>query len=194
MANNFNQWDGKVLPPSAFAHVVLRTNNMPRMRAFYIEFLGARVVHENDSLTFITYDDEHHRLALVQHPDLSPKVKASCGVDHFAYAYSTLSDLLLSYRHRQRGGMLPFWSVNHGPTISLYYKDPDGNVIELQADNFDTNHETDAFMKSASFAENPVGTDVDPEDLIRRLESGESELVLKRRVEIGPRSKGPGSD
>jgi hypothetical protein len=79
------------------------------------------------------------------------------------------------------------WSVNHGPTTSIYYRDPDGNMLETQVDNFDSVDAANEFMKSKYFAENPVGTDVDPEDLIARIKEGESDADLKRRVEIGPR-------
>jgi hypothetical protein len=39
-----------------------------------------------------------------------------------------------------RGGLLsgvePAFSLDHGMTMSLYYKDPGGNFVELQNDNF----------------------------------------------------------
>jgi hypothetical protein len=54
-------------------------------------------------------------------------------------------------------------------------------------DNFDTIEATNEFMMSKYFEENPLGTDFDPEDLIRRLQSGEDDAALKKRVEIGPR-------
>jgi hypothetical protein len=54
-------------------------------------------------------------------------------------------------------------------------------------DNFDDPEEATKFMKSKFFSENPIGTDFDPEDLIKRLLNGESESVLKKRVEMGPR-------
>ena len=69
----------------------------------------------------------------------------------------------------------------------MYYKDPDGNMLETQVDNFETNEEVGEFMMTEEFAMNPIGTDFDPEDLIARLRGGEDERVLKKRVEIGPR-------
>ena len=42
-------------------------------------------------------------------------------------------------------------------------------------------------MVSKHFAENPIGTDFDPEEYIRRLKAGEDEGELKKRVEIGAR-------
>jgi catechol-2,3-dioxygenase len=34
-------------------------------------------------------------------------------------------------------GITPFVSVNHGLTTSFYYRDPDGNGVELQIDNLE---------------------------------------------------------
>jgi hypothetical protein len=82
---------------------------------------------------------------------------------------------------------LASWCVNHGPTTSVYYKDPDGSLIETQVENFDGQEEADAFMMSNGYRENPVGVDVDMEDLITRLRAGEDQKILKKRVEMGPR-------
>jgi len=46
----------------------------------------------------------------------------------------------------------------------MYYSDPDGNKIEIQVDNFDTPEAANEFMTSKYFAENPIGTDFDPEE------------------------------
>ena len=60
-------------------------------------------------------------------------------------------------------------------------------MLETQVDNFATPDEASAFMMGQHFRENPIGTDIDPEDYITRLRNGESEDSLKPRVEIGPR-------
>ncbi len=177
----------KVLSPSTLAHVVLRTPNIRPMEDFYVTFLGGRVAHRNSALSFITYDEEHHRIALIEAPQKLPKVRSSHGLEHIAFGYPTLSDLMLSYRQRKERGIFPIWCVNHGPTTSIYYKDPDGNILETQVDNFDTADEANEFMSTEAFAENPIGTDFDPEELIRRLDAGEDDRVLKKRKEIGPR-------
>lgn len=178
----------KVLSPQKLAHVVLRSSDKESMTRFYETFLGGRIVFTNEALSFITYDEEHHRIAILQVPGTEPKNKKSCGLEHIAFTYPTLKDLFTAYRQRKAHKILPIWSVNHGATTSIYYRDPDGNMLETQVDNFDTNEKTNNFALSGYFAENPVGTDIDPEDMMRRLENGESEEVLKRRVEIGPRS------
>ena len=55
-------------------------------------------------------------------------------------------------------------------------------------DNFDTIEGATAFYNSKYFAENPIGTDFDHETFVERLNSGESEESIKKRVEIGPRT------
>jgi len=189
-AVNFNATDSdKVTSPSKLAHVVLRTNtsNFQAMITFYKTFLGATITAENAMLAFLTYDDEHHRIAILGLPDTKPKQQTTCGLEHIAFTFDTLTDLLLAYRQRKNRGIEPVWSVNHGPTTSIYYKDPDGNMLETQVDNFETLKQAAEFMESGAFEENPIGTDFDPEDLIRQLEAGGEEKELKVRKEMGPR-------
>ena len=59
---------------------------------WYRKVLHAWPAFENDFLAFITYDDEHHRLAFVNTPGAADPAPA--GVDHFAYTYATLDDLV----------------------------------------------------------------------------------------------------
>jgi hypothetical protein len=40
---------------------------------------------------------------------------------------------------------------------------------------------------SKDFAENPIGVDFDPEEMIRRIQQGENEEILQQRPNIGPR-------
>jgi catechol-2,3-dioxygenase len=187
MTADSNAPGSKVKSPSKLAHVVLRTAKFHDMVEFYKTVLGAKATFESDHIAFLTYDEEHHRVAIAGLPNTGPKVPTSSGLEHFAFTFDSLEDLALAYQQRKAKGILPFWSINHGPTTSIYYRDPDGNQIETQVDNFDTPEEADAFMRSKEFAENPVGTDFDPEDLVRQLQAGEDENVIKKRIEIGVR-------
>jgi hypothetical protein len=38
-----------------------------------MKFLGAEASYENEILSFLTYDEEHHRVAIVKVPDTGPK-------------------------------------------------------------------------------------------------------------------------
>jgi catechol-2,3-dioxygenase len=146
------------------------------------------VTYGNEILSFITYDEEHHRVALIGVPTIVPKNANSCGLEHIAFSFDSLASLLKSYRDRKAHGIKPVWCVNHGPTTSIYYKDPDGNMLETQVDNFETVDEATAFMKSDKFTEDPTGTDFDAEELLDSLAKGVDEKVLLKRREIGPRA------
>ena len=179
----------KVIAPAKLAHVVLRTGRFKHMVKFYKTFLGAEATYENKILSFMTYDEEHHRIAIVDIPGTSTGAPHPeyPGLAHIAFTFNTLEDLCLAYRQRKSKGIVPIWSVNHGPTTSIYYQDPDGNQLETQVDNFDTVEATNCFMSSPEFAENPIGVDFDPEDLIAKLKQNVDHMILKKRANVGPR-------
>lgn len=164
--------------PIKFAHVVLKTSKYEEMRSWWLNFLGASVRHGNDFISFLSYDDEHHRLAIVNFPDLPDRDPKSAGVEHFAYTFASLDDLFDQYERLKAQGVLPYWTINHGFTLSAYYRDPDGNQAELQIDTLNPD-EADEFMHGPLFAANPIGINVDFDALVARRRSGASvdELV-----------------
>lgn len=179
---------GPVLPPARMAHLALRTAKYQAMVDFYQKFLGAHVSFSQPGLSFLSYDSEHHRVVIMEEPEVKPRDHTVSGMHHMAFAFSSLEDLLRAYQQRKAHGFVPLWCVNHGPTTSMYYKDPDGNLLETTLDNYDTPEEANAFLAGPLFAENPVGVDYDPEELMKRVLNGESEKELKTRKEIGPRA------
>jgi catechol-2,3-dioxygenase len=106
------------ITPVKFGHVVLRTSDMPRLRDWYLGVLNARVSYQNDQVSFITYDDEHHRVGIVQLPGVTTKSESSTGLEHLSFTYSDLGSLLATYRRLKESAIEPFWCINHGPTIS----------------------------------------------------------------------------
>lgn len=174
-----------IVSPAKLAHVVLRTAQYERLLDWYMLVLHATPAYRNDSLAFISYDDEHHRIAILAIPDLAPQPEGVVGVHHFAFTYDSLRTLLENYERLAALGIEPVYPINHGPTTSLYYADPDGNQIELQVDNFDTAEESTDFFFSEAFAKNPIGVEFDPADLLRRLRAGEDERLLKARPDVG---------
>ncbi len=171
------------MPPSKLAHVVFQTNRMPEMRDWYCTVLGGHVIYENPHLSFICYDDEHHRVALIDFGPLAPRdpaagselmVKATepPGLHHVAFTFGSMEEFLGTYVRLKGSAICPFFCVNHGPTTSMYYRDPDGNRIELQIDNFATAEEGQAWMHSAAFDKNPIGVEFDPDELVKRFQAG----------------------
>ena len=181
----------KVKSPAHLAHVLLKTAQPNEMIDFYCRFLGGRIAFRTQRMAFISYDEEHHRIAIAAMPNTTPKDHKSSGLEHVAFTYETLDDLVLAYEQRKQLGMEPIWCVNHGPTTSIYYQDPDGNHLETQVDNFDTADAATEYMESQEFAENSVGFDFEAEDLVARLRSGEDHKSIKRRIGTGPRPNPP---
>ena len=171
----------KPIPPALFAHVVVKTKQIDEIVRWYETVLGAHVVFRNDLICFMTYDHEHHRIAFIQVPENTDVPEGSGAVDHIAYSYRHLGELLSTYYRLKQRGILPVRTINHGPTISFYYRDPDRLMLELQVDNFETLEETTAFFQSEEFAENPIGVFVDPDSLRAAWEAGLSWEEIRRR-------------
>jgi catechol-2,3-dioxygenase len=173
--------------PTKLAHVVLRTAAKQPLLDWYCTVLEGEIVFDNAFIGFLTYDDEHHRIAVVQMPDIQQPAHPAPGLHHLAFTYANLADLLHTYERLKDVGIKPEWCINHGPTTSMYFADPDGNRVELQIDNFPTAEEATAWIRSPEFEENPIGVDFDPEQLVARYRQGEPESELRKRPNIGPR-------
>ncbi len=170
------------------AHVVYRTYKFKEMLAWYQEMFQARVQHQNPVMAFLTYDDEHHRFGLIDLGAIQPNVdepehRGLVGVEHIAYTYTSLEHLFENYTHLKSRGILPYWCIHHGLTVSMYYADPDGNQHECQVDCFESTKESNAYITSPDFAVNPVGVEFDPEDWLSQVRAGASLTdFLVRRV------------
>lgn len=179
--------------PAKLAHIVLKTPRMDAMIAWYTTVLDAVLVFRDKRVAFLTYDNEHHRVALIAVPSflrlparfwaLHRKV---FGVDHIAFTYAGLDDLMRTYRRLADVGIRPVWTINHGPTISMYYEDPDGTRLELQIDVFETNQDLLDWINGGEFDDNPIGTEFDPDVLERELQSGTSVAELTQRGAAPP--------
>jgi len=171
--------------PAKFAHVVLKTPNLKRARDWYLTLLQGRVGFENDMVCFVTYDDEHHRVGLLTIPGLVAPPPNAYGLEHLAFTYGSLGTLLANYRRLKRLGVEPYWTINHGPTISMYYRDPDGNKVETQYDVFATADEATDFINKY-YGENFMGIIFEPEHMAQRYEAGEALGSLVKRPPLPP--------
>src|SRR3954467_10720007 len=87
--------------PSRFVHVVYRTRRFDEMVRWYQTVFDARVQHRDPALAFLTYDDEHHRFAFANLDVLQPggehERRGAIGIDHVAYTYGSIGELLENY-------------------------------------------------------------------------------------------------
>jgi catechol 2,3-dioxygenase-like lactoylglutathione lyase family enzyme len=163
--------------PSKFAHVVYKTHRYAGMVDWYSRVFEARIQYRDERFTFLTYDDEHHRVAFVNLGPLPPGSEnpgaSAPGVHHVAYTWKNLDELIGTYKRLASLGIRPVSPIRHGFTLSLYYADPDGNGLEFQIDLLDERAACE-FMHGPVFARNPFGESFDPDALIARYESGRS--------------------
>lgn len=168
--------------PRLLAHVVYQTRQYDAMIRWYETVFQAHTVHRDPALAFLTFDEEHHRFAIANLDVLrgdtaNAGTRGEIGVNHVAWTFASAHDLLACYKRLKAQGILPYWPVHHGPTLSLYYADPDGNRMEFQADAMSV-ADMNAFMAGPAMAANPVGVGWDPDAALARAEAGASEAEL----------------
>ncbi len=151
------------LRPARFGHIVLRSSRFAEMLPWYKTFLNAEPLFETPFLSFLTFDDEHHRLLVAHDPNATPRPATAEGVAHWAYLFDSLGDLMTTYARLRGEGITPSNCVNHGFQFSLYYRDPDNNEVELGCDNFATRKEMNDWFAEGHFAKNFYGHEFDPE-------------------------------
>lgn len=159
---------------------MLQTGQLPVLRDWYLRVLDAHVVFENDMLCFMTFDEEHHRLALVQLPQPAPRTSMTVGLAHSAYTFESLDSLLAKYAALKEADIQPHVPVQHGPTTSLYYRDPDGNMVELQIDNMPPDKATQ-YLRGEEYSSDPVGPSFDPGAMLAALRAGTPKSELTTR-------------
>ncbi len=165
-----------------FAHVVFQTGQPDQMRDWYCAVLDGHVVYQDAALCFITFDDEHHRVALLTPPTpLERKSLATACTHHVAYTFARLDDLLDRYVLLRDKDVRPAVSIAHGVTTSMYYQDPDGNFVEMQIDNFAEPEQATAYMHGAEYAADSVGPAFDPEAMLAARRGGAAVEELTAR-------------
>lgn len=167
-----------------FAHVVFHTAQAKEMTDWYCTVLDGHVVYSDDALSFITFDEEHHRVALIHPPGekLERKTPATAAMHHTAYTFDDLDDLLDRFQMLRDRGIEPAVCIAHGVTTSMYYQDPDGNFAELQIDNFEQPDDATAYMNGPEYAGDSVGPAFDPQAMADARRAGASVDKLINRA------------
>jgi catechol 2,3-dioxygenase len=168
-------------------HVNLKTARLEEMIAWYGLVVGMRPTYVYPGGAWLSNDDANHRLALLYTPAIydDPDKVVHAGMHHTAFEYTALDELLGTYLRLKDSGEVPHSVLDHGMTLSFYYLDPDGNSVELQVDLFGDWARSTEFMHGERFNEDPIGTYVDPDQLIAAWREGVELEELHRRAYHG---------
>ena len=113
-------------------HLVLWIGDVERSVRFYRDVLGFEVAHQYPNAAFmrIPGSGDDHNLGLFEQPGLREPDPRSARMYHAAWEVAELGDLARARRMLIDAGALVGQS-DHGVSLSLYAKDPDGLEFEL---------------------------------------------------------------
>src|SRR5262245_13532095 len=120
--------------PKYLGHVNIYVRNVERSHKWYEDVLG---LHTYDYMpgraAFMSADEEQsHEVALMQVGDDAPlQQKGQVGLNHMAWRLESLDDLKEFYHRIKAKGIKPDHIADHGISLGIYLRDPDGNGVEV---------------------------------------------------------------
>jgi catechol-2,3-dioxygenase len=119
-----------------FSHFGFFVKNLERMREFYTETLGFKVTDEGIArgrpIVFLSRNpDEHHQIVLVEGRDDDE----SLVINQISLRAGNLDDLRdVKTAVESQNDITHVDPVDHGTAWSLYFRDPEGNRVEIFID------------------------------------------------------------
>ncbi len=121
----------------SFSHIGLHCVDLERMVDFYTRVLGFtetdRGVARGNRIVFTSWDaGDHHQVVLVAgRPDAS----GFNHVNQMSFRVPRLEDVQIVWRRvKDELGVHDMRGTNHGNAFSLYFRDPEGNRVEIFCD------------------------------------------------------------
>ena len=119
--------------PKGLGHINIYVRNAERSREWYEDVLGLHTYDLRPDAAFMTANKEvSHEIALVQVGDDAPgPERGRVGLNHMAWYMESLEDLEELYMRMKEKNVPIDRVANHGVSIGIYLRDPDGNGIEV---------------------------------------------------------------
>jgi len=115
-------------------HVNIYVRNAERSKEWYEDLLGLHTYEYRPGwAAFMSADEEQsHEVALMQVGDNAPlQQKGQVGLNHMAWRLESLDDLKEFYQRIKAKGIKPEHISDHGISLGIYLRDPDGNGVEV---------------------------------------------------------------
>lgn len=116
-------------------HVVLKVRDLERSEAFYTGVLGLVVTGRLPGrMVFFAVpgNTDSHDLGLWKvGPEAAPQAPAQVGLFHVAWQVDRPEDLEAFHRSLVTQGVPVRGTTDHGANLSVYFEDPDGNMLEV---------------------------------------------------------------
>ena len=137
---------GRPIDPNVrIGHVHLRTADIDRVRAFYVDLLGFDVIFEardvpgwgtTGDILFVSAGGYHHHLGFNTWKSAGggPQPDGVAGLHHVALLFSTRAQLAEAVGRLVDAGIPLRQLTDHGTHLAVYLSDPDGNDLELAWD------------------------------------------------------------
>jgi catechol 2,3-dioxygenase len=124
-------------PGVRIGHVHLKVADLQRSLDFYCGVLGFQLNQRfGNQAAFISAGDYHHHIGLNtwESEGGPPPPANSTGLYHLAILYPTRALLADALRRLIKAGIQLDGAADHGVSEALYWRDPDGNGVELYRD------------------------------------------------------------
>ena len=116
-------------------HVVLKVRDLERSEAFYTDMVGLRVTGRMPGrMVFFSVpgNDDSHDLAIWKvGADAGAPQPRQVGLFHIAWQVERPDELEPLYRRLLGHGVKVHGTTDHGANLSVYFEDPDGNMLEF---------------------------------------------------------------
>ena len=121
----------------SLGHIVLKVRDLGRSTDFYTRVLGLKEVARRDGqMVFLSIEDNHHDVALVQMAPDAPAAPADAtGLAHVAFKIGNDLDTLRAAKDWLESNDVEIDRIHdHTVSQSIYFHDPDGNQLEVFVD------------------------------------------------------------
>jgi catechol 2,3-dioxygenase len=114
-------------------HVVLKVRDLEKARQFYCGVLGMKLGnYDPERGMFLRFNDYHHDIAIFRTgADADPPKENQVGLVHVALLVDSLETVKAWYERFKALGVPIVGTTDHAITNSVYFKDPEGNVLEI---------------------------------------------------------------